>query len=91
MSSLFGLGRPQPSSAEKISAIEAEMKMMTEMHARLAKICKAKCVPTDYREAELNKGESVCLDRCAAKFFSVHMSVSEQMQKEGAARGGSMF
>ena len=45
-------------------------------------------MPTDYRENELNKGESVCLDRCASKFFAVHMSVSEHMQQEAAKRGG---
>ena len=57
----------------------------------LTKTCAKKCVPTDYREGDLNKGESVCLDRCAAKFFDVHMKVSELMQKEGqqqAQRGG---
>jgi len=46
-----------------------------------------KCVPNDYREAELNKGESVCLDRCAAKFFDVHMKVSEILQKDAQQRG----
>ncbi|CAK7236908.1 protein transporter tim10 [Sporothrix curviconia] len=87
--SLFGMGRPQLSSAEKIASVESEMKMMSDMHNRLIKMCQSKCVPTDYREAEINKGESVCLDRCAAKFFSVHMSVSEQMQKEAQNRGGA--
>ncbi|EFW98559.1 mitochondrial intermembrane space translocase subunit [Grosmannia clavigera kw1407] len=95
--SFFGIGRPQPTSAEKIAAVEAEMKMMADMHNRLVKNCTAKCVPGEYREGELNKGESVCLDRCAAKFFSVHMTISEQMQKEaqqragGAAPGGAGF
>ncbi len=55
---------------------------------RLTKSCLAKCVPADYREAELNKGESVCLDRCVAKFFEVNIKVSEKMQGEAAARGG---
>ncbi len=55
----------------------------------LTKTCALKCVPTDYRESELNKGESVCLDRCAAKFFDVHMKVSEILQKETQQRGGA--
>lgn len=55
---------------------------------RLTKSCLAKCVPADYREAELNKGESVCLDRCVAKFFEVNVKVSEKMQGEAAQRGG---
>ncbi|KAI0397447.1 mitochondrial import inner membrane translocase subunit TIM10 [Xylariaceae sp. FL0594] len=86
--SFLGFGRPQPSSAEKIAAVEAEMKLLTEMANRLTKACQKKCVPSDYREGELNKGESVCLDRCAAKFFDVHMKVSEQLQQESQQRGG---
>jgi mitochondrial import inner membrane translocase subunit TIM10 len=52
-------------------------------------VCTAKCVPRDYREGEINKGESVCLDRCAAKFFDTHMKISEIMQQESQARGGA--
>ncbi|KAI2603854.1 mitochondrial import inner membrane translocase subunit TIM10 [Hypoxylon fragiforme] len=92
--SFLGFGRPQPSSEEKIAAVEAEMKLLTQMHDRLTKACAKKCVPNEYREAELNKGESVCLDRCAAKFFDVHLKVSEllqqEMQQKGAG-GGSGF
>jgi len=55
-----------------------------------------KCVPADYREADLSKGESVCLDRCVAKFFEVNIKVSEKMQNaaagaQGGAGGGGMF
>ncbi|KAH8682386.1 Tim10/DDP family zinc finger-domain-containing protein [Xylariales sp. PMI_506] len=87
--SFMGFGRPQPTSAEKIAAVEAEMKLLTEMHNRLTRICSKKCIPNDYREGELNKGESVCLDRCAAKFFDVHVKVSEMMQQEAQAKGGA--
>ncbi|KAI1608686.1 Tim10/DDP family zinc finger-domain-containing protein [Exophiala viscosa] len=89
MSFLFGGGRPQPSSAEKIAAAEQEVELVSDMYKRLTKSCLQKCVPADYREAELNKGESVCLDRCVAKFFEVNIKVSEKMQGEAAARGGA--
>ncbi|KAG6038083.1 protein transporter tim10, partial [Claviceps citrina] len=49
--------------------------------------CQKKCIPTDYREGELNKGESVCLDRCTAKFLDTSMKVSEIMQQQGQAMG----
>jgi import inner membrane translocase subunit TIM10 len=50
-----------------------------------------KCIPAEYREGDLNKGESVCLDRCVAKFFEVNIKVSEKMQNEAAGRqGGGM-
>lgn len=59
----------------------------------LVKSCTAKCIDTSYREADLNKGESVCLDRCVSKFFEVNVKVSEKMQGEaqGKQGGGGMF
>jgi len=94
MSFLFGGGRPQPSSAEKIAAAETEVEMVSDMFSRLTQSCLKKCIPPDYREGDLNKGESVCLDRCVAKFFEVNIKVSEKMQGEAAGRqagGGGMF
>lgn len=84
---MFGLGRPQPSSAEKIAAAEQEMDLITDMFSKLQQACLKKCVPRDYREGEINKGEGVCIDRCAAKFFDVQLKVSELLQKEAAAKG----
>ncbi|KAK3382481.1 mitochondrial import inner membrane translocase subunit tim-10 [Lasiosphaeria ovina] len=91
--SFFGLGRPQPTSAEKIAAVENELKMMADMHNRMTRVCSAKCVDKTYRESDLAKGEAVCLDRCSAKFFDVHAKIFDQIQKETtermAAAGGS--
>ncbi len=58
------------------------------MECRLVRSCTKKCIPPDYRESDLNKGESVCLDRCVAKFFDVNVKVSEKMQGEAAGRTG---
>ncbi|KXT00935.1 hypothetical protein AC578_5724 [Pseudocercospora eumusae] len=93
MSFLFGGGRPQPSSAEKIAAAEAEIEMVSNMFNQLVDTCTKKCIPPQYREGELNKGESVCLDRCVSKFFEVNIKVSEKMQGEAQARqgGSGMF
>lgn len=54
----------------------------------LLKSCSAKCIDTSYREADLNKGESVCLDRCVSKFFEVNVKVSEKMQGEAQGKQG---
>ncbi|KAF6226539.1 hypothetical protein HO133_009405 [Letharia lupina] len=88
MSFLFG-GRPQLSSAEKIAAAETEVEMVSDMFNRLSQSCTAKCIPPEYREPDLNKGESVCLDRCVSKFFEVNLKVSEKMQGEAAQKGGA--
>ncbi|QSZ37461.1 hypothetical protein DSL72_008559 [Monilinia vaccinii-corymbosi] len=85
--SLFGLGRPQPSSQEKIAAAEQEMDLITDMFNKLSQSCIKKCIPKEYREGELNKGEGVCIDRCAAKFFDVQTKISEILQAEAAAKG----
>ncbi len=58
--------------------------------------CIKKCVPADYRESDLNKGESVCIDRCVAKFMEVNMKISDKMQSDQQAAmqgggGGGMF
>lgn len=125
--SFLGMGRSQPSSEQKIAAVEGEMRMMADTYNRYAgapppfspssplripspagtvppppgaladarrarslqKMCQKKCVPTDYREGELNKGESVCLDRCTGKFLDASIKVSEIMQQQGQAVGGA--
>ncbi|KAI9171658.1 mitochondrial import inner membrane translocase subunit TIM10 [Paramyrothecium foliicola] len=91
MSSLFGLGRPQMTSEQKIASVESEMRIMADTYNRLRNQCQKKCIPTDYREGELNKGESVCLDRCTAKFLEASVKISEimQQQNQAAPQGGS--
>ena len=53
--------------------------------------CHAKCISTRYFEPDLNKGESVCIDRCVAKFVEVQKKVGEKLQSRGNqnAAGGS--
>ncbi|KAI9725622.1 MAG: protein transporter tim10 [Chrysothrix sp. TS-e1954] len=88
MSFLFGGGRPQPSSAEKLALAEAELELIQDMYSKLAASCTAKCIPKEYREGELNKGESVCIDRCVAKYMDVNIKVGEKMQGAALERGG---
>ena len=58
----------------------------------LVQSCSNKCLNKDYHEADLNKGESVCLDRCVSKFFEVNVKVSEKMQGEASQnKAGGMF
>jgi import inner membrane translocase subunit TIM10 len=64
--------------------------LTTASHHRLVDTCFKKCIPPQYREAELNKGESVCLDRCVSKFFEVNVKVSEKMQS-GAQEKAAMM
>ncbi|KAH8174494.1 tim10/DDP family zinc finger domain-containing protein [Sarocladium implicatum] len=86
--SFLGMGRQQPTSEQKIAAVEGEMRMMADTYSRLQNMCQKKCIPSDYREGELNKGEGVCLDRCTTKYLDTSMKVSDEMQKHGQAMGG---
>ncbi|KAM3516242.1 hypothetical protein MY11210_000001 [Beauveria gryllotalpidicola] len=92
--SFLGMGRPQPTSEEKIDAVVGELRLLSDSLDRLQRSCKQKCIPTDYREADLNKGEAVCLDRCVEKFIGTSMIISGIMQQQGgggSASNGSLF
>ena len=45
----------------------------------MTSVCQKKCVPPKYKEAELNKGEAVCLDRCVAKYMDVHDRIGKKL------------
>jgi len=42
---------------------DLEVEMMTDMYSRLSNACHKKCIPTKYKDAEVGKGEAVCIDR----------------------------
>lgn len=46
---------------------------------RMTQACHRKCVPPHYKEPELSKGESVCLDRCVAKYLDVHERMGKKL------------
>ncbi|KAI0735407.1 Tim10/DDP family zinc finger-domain-containing protein [Earliella scabrosa] len=73
---------------ERVDMATSELDMITDIFNRLVSSCHAKCISTRYAEGDLNKGESVCIDRCVAKFFEVNKKVGEKMQAVGAAAGG---
>jgi len=58
---------------------DLEIEMMTDMYSRLSSACHKKCIPPKYREAELQKGESVCIDRCVAKYLEVHERIGKKL------------
>jgi import inner membrane translocase subunit TIM10 len=36
-------------------------------------------VPPRYKEADLSKGEAVCLDRCVAKYMEIHDRIGKKL------------
>ncbi|PWN21270.1 hypothetical protein BCV69DRAFT_282005 [Microstroma glucosiphilum] len=76
-------------TSPQIEAATAELDMITDVFNRLVSSCHAKCISTRYLEPDLNKGESVCVDRCVSKFFAVNAKVGEKMQAIGQQAGGA--
>ncbi|KTW30345.1 hypothetical protein T552_00818 [Pneumocystis carinii B80] len=81
----FGFGQnssatKQTVDQQKVSAAKNELDMVTDLFTRLVDVCHQKCIPSIYTDGELNKGESVCIDRCVYKFFEVNTKISEHMQ-----------
>lgn len=72
-------GQPalDPSKMQLVNELEVEM--MSDMYNRMTAACHKKCIAPKYRDAELNKGESVCLDRCVAKYLEIHERIGKKL------------
>jgi import inner membrane translocase subunit TIM10 len=66
--------------ADKMALVqELELEMMSDMYNRMTMSCHKKCIAPKYKDAELTKGESVCLDRCVAKYLEIHERVGKKL------------
>jgi len=63
--------------------------MMADMYGRMTTACQKKCVPPKYKDAELNKGEAVCLDRCVAKYLDIHERIGKKTNIYDHTRRGN--
>ena len=70
---------PQADLSKMQAVQDLEIEMMADMYNRMATACQKKCIPPKYREAELGKGESVCLDRCVAKYLEMHEQIGKKL------------
>ncbi|EPS99140.1 hypothetical protein FOMPIDRAFT_1031051 [Fomitopsis schrenkii] len=90
MSFLGRSGAPSGSvNPERVEMAMQELDMITDVFNRLVSSCHAKCISPRYAEGDLSKGESVCIDRCVAKFFEVNKKVGEKLQNMGAGQGST--
>jgi import inner membrane translocase subunit TIM10 len=82
-----------PLDEDKLKLIQdLEIEMMSDMYNRMTAACHKKCIPPKYAEPELGKGESVCLDRCIAKYLDIHERIGKKltqisMQGENIVKG----
>ncbi|KAF9014950.1 Tim10/DDP family zinc finger-domain-containing protein [Cyathus striatus] len=96
--SFLGARSQTPSGSinmDKIDMALTELDTITDFFSRMVQSCHAKCISTRYAEADLNKGESVCVDRCVAKFTDVQKKVMERLQAKqqqgGAGQSTGIF
>jgi len=66
-----------PVKAQMVAELEIEM--MTDLYNRLTVACQKKCISPKYKEGDLTKGESVCLDRCVAKYLEIHDRIGKKL------------
>ena len=55
---------------------------------RIVRSCHSKCIALPYGDSELTKGESVCVDRCVAKYFDVNQRIGSKLT--GMSQAGGM-
>lgn len=65
---------------------QVELDMMADMYGRMTESCRKKCVKPEHKSGELNKGESVCLDRCIVKYFQMHENVGKSLRLDFNAK-----
>uniref|UniRef100_A0A1L8E0Q5 Mitochondrial import inner membrane translocase subunit n=1 Tax=Nyssomyia neivai TaxID=330878 RepID=A0A1L8E0Q5_9DIPT len=58
---------------------EMEIEMMSDLYNRMTNACHRKCIPPKYSDADLGKGENVCIDRCVAKFLDIHERIGKKL------------
>ncbi|KAI8062169.1 Tim10/DDP family zinc finger-domain-containing protein [Gongronella butleri] len=61
---------------------EQQVDAFMGLYNRISEKCHKKCIPTHYREGDLNKGEMVCLDRCAAKYLAFEKLLGKKLQEK---------
>ncbi|XP_012245102.1 mitochondrial import inner membrane translocase subunit Tim10 [Bombus vosnesenskii] len=74
-------GLPQFTEEQLKLVQDIEIEMMTDMFHRMTAACHKKCIPPKYYTPELSKGESVCLDRCIAKYLDVQERIGKKLQQ----------
>lgn len=49
----------------------------------MLKTCRNKCIPEEYGEADLTKGEMACVDRCVSKYYKANIQIGQLAQQKG--------
>ncbi|ODQ63602.1 hypothetical protein NADFUDRAFT_47965 [Nadsonia fulvescens var. elongata DSM 6958] len=83
--SLFQLGGFSGGEVDshRMQMAELEFESLAGLFDTLMSRCRTKCIPARYSEGDLNKGESVCIDRCVSKYFKSNLVVGGYLRQTG--------
>lgn len=67
---------------EKLKFAAYQYDTMSKLQKTVFHDCAMKCVPLDYGEGDLAKGESTCTDRCVAKFMQSYKLLGDYCREQ---------
>jgi len=70
-------------SPSRLEVATAELEAISNAFSNIVQSCHNKCFSTRYLEADPNKGELACVDRCVAKYFEAN-KVVQRVSYQGA-------
>ncbi|TPX46061.1 hypothetical protein SeLEV6574_g03446 [Synchytrium endobioticum] len=76
--SSMSLGGGFGGGGNNLAIAEQELEMVTSLFNNIVDACHKKCIVPKYADGDLNKGESVCVDRCVAKYLEVNKIIGEK-------------
>lgn len=71
---------PQGVSQQRLELAEFQYDALNGLLETIRKTCCQKCIPLDYGEGDLTKGESECTNRCVAKFMEGHKVIGNLVE-----------
>ncbi|KAG5355307.1 Mitochondrial import inner membrane translocase subunit tim10 [Yarrowia sp. C11] len=90
--SLYQMGmNSQEVDPTRMQMAELEMESLTALFDSLMNTCRSKCIPAEYGEGDINKGESVCIDRCVNKYFTANLKIGQLFRDKGITPGDTQM
>lgn len=71
---------PQGVSSQRMELAEFQYDGLNGLLETIRKRCAEKCIPLDYGEGDITKGEGECTNRCVAKFMQGHRVIGNMVE-----------
>jgi len=73
----------QADTDKAMGMAQQEMEYRVDLFTRMVQGCHEKCIDKRYKEADLNVGETSCVDRCTSKYWQVTGIVGQMLGAQG--------